>query len=166
MTIHAKCYLMRISSAVVLMILCGMPPLASLAQKADQELPLVIAGKIPFYPIMARAARIQGVVKIRVVTDGEKVTSADVESGPPMLARFAKENVLTWEFSKHKPTTFVATFEYEIEGPNQCTYSNGSSTLNLPLEVRIIAKGVETCDPAAEIKSAGGPGLDDLFRPQ
>jgi hypothetical protein len=152
MMIHVKRYLMRKFGGVGLMILAGMlSPV--FAQKAEQDVPLVINGKIPFYPIMARAARIQGIVKIRVVTDGEKVTSADVESGPPMLARFAKENVLTWEFSKHKPTTFVATFEYEIEGANQCTYSNGSSILNLPLEVRINAKGVQTCDPAAEIKS-------------
>ena len=135
-----------------LMILSGML-FPALAQKRGQELPVVTAGKMPLYPIMARAARVQGVVKIKVVTDGEKVVSADVESGPPMLARFAKENVLTWEFSKHKPSTFVTTFEYEIEGPNQCGYGNGSSTLNLPLEVRINAKGVETCDPAAETKS-------------
>jgi hypothetical protein len=123
-----------------------------LAQGPATDVPLVVGGKIPLYPIMARAAQIQGVVKIKVVTDGKKVTSADVESGVPMLAQFAKENVLTWEFSKHKPTTFVTTFKYVIEGPNQCAYSNGSSTLNLPLEVRINAKGVETCDPATENK--------------
>jgi hypothetical protein len=153
MTIHAKCYLMRISSAVVLTILCGMLPLTSLAQKADQELPLVIAGKLPLYPIMARAARVQGVVKIKVTTDGKKVTSIDVESGPPMLVKFAKENILTWEFTEHKPTTFVTTFEYIIEEPAQCDYSNDALTLKLPLEVRIIVKGLKTCDPSAEIKS-------------
>jgi outer membrane biosynthesis protein TonB len=66
-----------------------------LAQKAEQELPLVIAGKMPLYPIMARLARVEGVVKIRVTTDGEKVTSLEAESGPPMLVKFAKENILT-----------------------------------------------------------------------
>jgi len=149
--IRVKRYPMQKFVEVGLIIFSGM--LSSvLAQKAEQDVPLVTNGKMPLYPMMARAARIQGVVKIKVVTDGEKVISADVESGPPMLARFTKANVLTWEFSKHKPTTFVTTFEYEIEGPNQCTYSNGSSTLNLPLEVHIYAKGVETCDPAAETK--------------
>ena len=122
------------------------------AQNSEHDVPLVINGKMPLYPIMARAAGIQGVVRIKVLTDGEKVAAADVESGPPMLARFAKENVLTWEFAKHKPMTFVVTFAYQIDGPNQCTYSNGSSTLNLPLEVHIYAKGIETCDPATETK--------------
>jgi hypothetical protein len=113
---------------------------------------VVIAGKMPLYPIMARLARVEGVVKIRVTTDGEKVTSLEAESGPPMLVKFAKENILTWEFVKHKPTTFITTFEYVIEGPDQCMYSNGASVLNLPLEIRISAKGLKTCDPAVEIK--------------
>jgi hypothetical protein len=152
MKIHPKRHLTRVPSAVVLMLLCGMLPLSGLAQKADQALPLVTAGKLPLYPIMARAARVQGVVKIKVTTDGEKVTSVDAESGPPMLVKFAKENILTWEFSQHKPTTFVTTFEYVIEEPAQCDYSNDALTLKLPLEVRISAKGLKTCDPAAENK--------------
>lgn len=152
MMIHAKCYLMRVPSAVALILLCGMPPLSILAQKASQELPLVTAGKLPLYPIMARAARVQGVVKIKVTTDGKKVVSIDVESGPPMLVKFAKENILTWEFSAHKPTTFVTMFDYVIEEPAQCGYSNDALVLKLPLEVGISAKGLKTCDPAAEIK--------------
>jgi hypothetical protein len=31
-------------------------------------------------------------------------------------------------------------------------YSNGASVLNLPLEIRISAKGLKTWDPAVEIK--------------
>lgn len=150
---HAKCYVMRISSAVVLMILCGMLPLASLAQKVEQELPVVIAGKMPLYPIVARAARVQGVVKIRVTTDGKKVSAVDAECGPLMLVRAAKENILTWEFLKHRPTTFLTTFKYVIVGPDQCIYSNGASILNLPREVDISTKGLKTCDPATEIKT-------------
>lgn len=152
MTIHAKCWLMRISSAVMLMILCGtLSP--AFAQKAEQELPLVIAGRMPLYPPVANHAWIQGIVKIKVTTDGEKVTTLEVESGPPMLVQAAKENILTWEFFKHKPTTFVTTFEYVIEGPDQCMFSNGTSVLNLPLEIRISAKGLKTCDPATVSKT-------------
>jgi hypothetical protein len=108
---------------------------------------------MPLYPIAARIARVQGLVKIKVVTDGEKVTSLDVESGPPMLAKSAAENIRTWEFAKHKPTTFVSTFEYEFESPDECTYGNGSSILRLPLDVRIRVKGLKTCDPATESRS-------------
>jgi hypothetical protein len=147
----AKRYPIRKFLGVGLMILTGMLS-NGLAQKAEQELPLVIAGKMPLYPIMPRLARVEGVVKIRVTTDGEKVTSFEAESGPPMLVKFAKENILTWEFVKHKPTTFITTFEYVIGGPDQCMYSNGASVLNLPLEIRISAKGLKTCDPAVEIK--------------
>ena len=152
MMIHTKCYLMRISSAVVLMILCGMLSPA-FAQKAEQELPVVIAGKMPLYPLVANHAWIQGIVKIKVTTDGEKVTTLEVESGPPMLVQAAKEVILTWEFLKHRPTTFVTTFEYVIEGPSQCMFTNGTSVLNLPLEIHISAKGLKTCDPAAEVKT-------------
>jgi len=42
--------------------------------------------------------------------------------------------------------------EYMIEEPAKCDYSNDALTLKLPLEVRISAKGLKTCDPAAEIK--------------
>lgn len=147
----AKRYPMRRFVGVGLMILGGMLSPAA-AQKAEQNLPVVVAGEMPLYPIMARAARVQGVVKIKVTTDGKEVTSVDAESGPPMLVKFAKENILTWKFTEHKPTTFVTTFDYVIEEPAQCDYTNDAVTLRLPLEVRISAKGLKTCDPAAEIK--------------
>ena len=149
---RAKRSFLRTFIAVGPLMLCGILPRAILAQSETQELPLVIAGKMPLYPLMARLARVQGVVKIKVTTDGEKVSSLDAESGPPMLVKFAKENILTWEFAKHKPTTFITTFEYLIEAPDQCMYSNGASVLNLPLEVRIRVRGVKTCDPSTEVK--------------
>lgn len=150
--VHAKQCSLRSFWVASVLVLCGVMPLTTRAQDGKQELPLVLAGKMPVYPIMARAARVQGVVKIKVTTDGKKVTSVDVESGPPMLVKFAKENVLTWEFTEHKPTTFVTTFEYVIEEPAECGYSNGAAVLKLPLEVRISAKGLKTCDHATESK--------------
>ena len=113
---------------------------------------MVIAGRMPLYPIMARSARIQGVVKIRVTTDGKKMNSLNMGAGPPMLVRFSRENILNWEFLERKPTAFATTFKYMIEGPDQCEFTNGSTVLDLPLEVTISAKGLMTCDPGAEIK--------------
>jgi len=124
----------------------------ALAQKPEPELPLVIAGKMPLYPLTALHVGVQGVVKIKVTTNGKKVTALDAESGPAMLVKFAKEDILTWEFTEHKPTTFVTTFEYAIEEPAQCYFSNSVAVLKLPLEVHISAKGLKTCDPAIEIK--------------
>ena len=122
------------------------------AQNAAQAAPLVIAGKMPLYPLIAVHAGVQGIVKIRVTTDGRKVISVEAESGPAMLVKVAKESISTWEFAEHKPTTFVTTFEYMIEEPAECYFSNSVAVLKLPLEVRISTKGLQTCDPAADIK--------------
>jgi hypothetical protein len=146
--ICVKRYRMRMFVGVGLMILAGMLS-SGLAQKAEQQLPLVVTGNMPLYPLTALHARVQGVVKIKVTTDGKKITSLDAESGPPMLVKFTKENILTWRFAEHKPTTFVTRFECVIEEPSQCDFSNDALVLKLPLEVRISAKGLETCDPAA-----------------
>jgi hypothetical protein len=146
-----KRYPMRIFLGIGLMMLCGLLS-PTLAQKPDQEIPLLTTGAMPLYPPVAVHARIQGVVKIRVKTDGRKVASVETVSGPPMLAKAAIANIHTWEFSEHKPTTFLTTFEYVIEEPSECSYRNAISLLKLPLEARISTKGLMTCDPEAPIK--------------
>jgi hypothetical protein len=76
----------------------------------------------------------------------------EAESGPPILAEAAKENVRTWRFDEHRPMTFVTTFEYVIAEPAVCRCSNETSALKLPLKARISVKGMKTCDPSAPIK--------------
>ncbi len=122
--------------------------LPAISQTSSDEPPVVIAGQIPLYPPIARAARVSGIVKMQVTTDGNFVTSIKVESGPPMLVKFTRANVQTWEFVQHKPTSFETTFEYVIEEPAQCSYSNASVKLDLPTHVRIGVKGLMTCDPS------------------
>lgn len=122
--------------------------LPAISQAPSGEPPVVIAGQMPLYPPIARAARVSGIVKMQVTTDGIFVTSVKVESGPPMLARFARANVQSWEFVQHEPTTFETTFDYVIEEPAQCSYSNASIKLDLPTHVRIGVKGLMTCDPS------------------
>ncbi len=134
---------------VGLIVLSGMLSRA-LSQNVEQELPLVLDGKIPVYPLMAREARVQGIVKVRVTTDGKRAASLAAEAGPAMLVKFTKENIQTWEFAKHKPITFVTTFEYHIEDPAQCTFSNGTAVLRLHREALVSANGIETCDPAVK----------------
>lgn len=139
-----SCWLKYVGIGLV--ILGGMQP-PSLAQETQQELPLVTAGTIPLYPRLALLARIQGVVKIKVTTDGKRVLSFNSESGPAMLVKAAKENIQTWEFDEHKPTSFVTTFEYRIEEPAHCGFKSGSAILHIPLEVDVSANGLQTCDP-------------------
>jgi hypothetical protein len=135
-----------------LTVLAGLPTSLD-AQGADPGLPLLTAGALPLYPMMARAARIQGVVKIRVSTDGKKVKSIDLLTGPPMLFEATKENIETWEFNGHKPASFVTTFTYRIEEPAQCSFSNNSIILHLPLEAIVTVKELETCDPSSTIQT-------------
>jgi hypothetical protein len=151
MMVPATRYAMRKCIGLGLMILAALPP-SAYTQGVDREVPLLLSGKMPLYPMTARAARVQGIVKVRVVTDGKRATSLVLESGPVMLASFTEETIRTWEFFEHKPTTFVATFEYEFESPDRCGYENGSLTLNLPLRAHIRAPGAMTCDPSAESK--------------
>jgi hypothetical protein len=122
------------------------------AQSSDRELPIVISASVPFYPREANLAHIFGDVRIRVETDGLKVTSFKDESGPPMLVQAAKENIRSWIFGKHKPTTFVVTFRYRFDDDFTCTVGNSSAILHLPTEVQVDAKGVHSCDPTSEIR--------------
>jgi hypothetical protein len=118
------------------------------AQSAGPELPVVVSASVPLYPRTALLAHIQGVVKIEVTTDGAKVSSVHVETGPPMLAQAAEDNIRTWRFEEHKPATFVVTFRYTIEEPPECDFGNATVLLHMPSEVQVHAKGWHTCDPA------------------
>jgi outer membrane biosynthesis protein TonB len=135
---------------VLLLIFLAASAFSTFGQMVDQKSPVVAAASVPLYPHTALLAHIQGIAKIRVATDGKKISSLEVESGPHMLGQAAEENIRTWQFEEHKPTTFIVTFEYRIEEPAGCSIDNGTVVLHLPLDVQISAKGVHTCDPASE----------------
>lgn len=126
-------------------------PTISFARQAEKELPVVIAASVPLYPRTPLIAHIFGTVRIRVTTDGSAVSSMNSESGPPMLVKAAKENIQTWQFEKHKPTTFFVTFQYRLEDTATCRFENGTVTLHLPSQVEISAPGIQTCDPVATV---------------
>lgn len=130
----------------------------SVVQKIVQEVPVVTVGTMPLYPRVALLAHIEGIVKIKVTTDGKKVSSLATESGPPMLAEAAKKDIQTWNFEKHKPTSFIVTFRYHIVGPAQCGIGNGTTVLHVPLEVEVEANGIQTCDPVVTTKPKGQTG--------
>ena len=59
----------------------------------------------------------QGVVNMRVTTDGHQVTGVKVLSaGHPLLAEAAEKNVKTWQFSDHAPTSFTVAYYYIADG--------------------------------------------------
>jgi|GEM_PF-1967134 len=141
----------RMASVPILLVL-GFGATMSTAQQSKEPLPTVATAGVPFYPPVARVARIEGVVHLRLSTDGKRVSAISVESGPPALVQAAQENVRTWQFKDHSPTTFEATFRYKMLSESECEMDSGTVLLRLPTEVEVSARGVQTCDPTVESK--------------
>lgn len=118
-----------------------------------QPLPTLKSGEMPLYPPLARLAHIEGNVKLRVSTDGERVTGVSVEEGQPMLAKAAEANVKTWQFVNHNPTVFETTFAFHLVEQTGCKplSNNGKIMLNLPDHIDVTAPGASLggCDPDA-----------------
>lgn len=83
-----------------------------MGQDKPSTLPSVTAFKCPKYPGDAAMGRIQGMVLMKVSTDGHQVTAVKLTSGHPLLAPEAIKNVRTWKFADHSPTSFDVTFYY------------------------------------------------------
>lgn len=147
----------RITAALIVFVLSFGATVAP--AQSNQQLPVVVAASVPFYPPVAQVAHITGDVRLRVSTDGKRVSAISLESGPPMLASVAEENVRTWQFKERRPTTFETTFHYKLV-PSKCDskcncdfeFDSGKVLLKLPTDVEVTAKGIEICDPAGEIK--------------
>ena len=75
------------------------------AQDSAEVLPEVVAHASVTYPPLARQARIQGDVRVKITTDGEAVSAAEAETGNPILRKGAEENVRTWKLAAHRPGT-------------------------------------------------------------
>lgn len=143
----------RTMGALVLFILAMGAIMATGQQK---PLPSVINASVPFYPRVPQQAHIEGVVRLRISTDGHRVASVEVESGQPMLAQAAQENVKTWQFEPHTATTFEATFHYKLL-PSKCdaecnncdSVEKPSVLLHLPNDVEVNAKELMVCDSAS-----------------
>src|SRR5262245_42809790 len=84
----------------------------AMAQNSKVALPMVAGASVPLYPPLARAANVQGVVHVKITTDGRGVSAAHVEDGHKLLAVAAEENARTWQFATHEPTTFTVTYHY------------------------------------------------------
>ncbi|HJU84173.1 MAG TPA: energy transducer TonB [Holophagaceae bacterium] len=115
-----------------------------------KHLPVVVAGDAPFYPSSAQTAGIEGIVRLRLTTDGESVSMVEVESGKPMLVRAAQENVKTWKFRKHDPTSFAVSFQYILMPESGTELGTCEITMHFPSEVVIKAMHIHTSDPVIE----------------
>ena len=130
---------------------------ASFAQvtQLPRKLPVVKSGEMPFYPPLPNAARIQGEVRLRITTDGSGVVSVTVESGQPMLAKAAEDNVRTWKFEPHEPISFSTLFTYHLRAEPDCERNKSANSeihVELPTQVEITANARGACyDPNDEL---------------
>jgi Gram-negative bacterial TonB protein C-terminal len=144
---------MRNANLPLILLICCVATFGQPDQQPTQDLPVVTDAAVPFYPPRARLAHIEGVVRLQVSTDGEKVSVVELLEGQPVLALAAKENVKTWRLKWHARTTFEATFRYKLLPEFVCEADNPTVLLRLPLEVEVSTKGLKTCDPSVEIRS-------------
>src|SRR5260370_10680016 len=75
---------------------------------------VVPSSEVPLSPPLAHTANMEGVVHVRITTDGQRVKIAHAEDGPKLLAAAAEENARTWQFAVHEPTTFTVIYKYAL----------------------------------------------------
>jgi outer membrane biosynthesis protein TonB len=104
----------RLRLTLFLLAVIAGPSAALLAQESAKALPEVTEHRIPVYPPLARQARIQGSVRLRLMTNGHAVTDVVVLEGHPLLTRSATDSVRTWKFVDHVPGAFDVTFDFRL----------------------------------------------------
>jgi len=151
---------MRTLGIFGVLLTLGLGANMSIAQHAKRLMPTLASASVPLYPRVIRAARIQGDVVLRVSTDGQRISAVEVESGPPMLADAARDNVKTWQFEPHTPTSFEITFHYKLLVPTKCdsecncdSDEKESVQLQLPTNVDVSAKIPVICDPREKVEN-------------
>lgn len=145
---HSRNSEVLIAALLVFVVVC-LTGGSSNTQLVHQAAPIVAVASVPFYPPAARVAHIEGIVRLRVSTDGKKVSAIAVESGPPMLASATEQNIRTWSFKEAEPTRFEATFRYKMLPQASCDLDDGLVKLQLPTNVEVDASPWQTCDPSA-----------------
>ena len=94
---------------VVMLLLCSIPTLAKDPEPYFQTAPM------PFYPPLARQARIEGTVKLRfVVTQDGATDRVEALSGHALLRAAAIDNVKQWKFGWPNPCICTTTKEAEL----------------------------------------------------
>jgi len=150
-----KCHDYRLRITVAAVLIWVMAPLIGLGQQSNA--PRVLSASVPFYPRTPQHAHVEGTVRLRVSTDGARVANVQIESGQPMLAQAALENVKTWRFDAHSRTSFAVTFRYQLltttcdADCKKCDSAERPSiVLKLPHEVEVNAEEAVVCSAGAE----------------
>jgi TonB family protein len=84
--------------------------------------PVLRDAHLPWYPVMARLARVSGDVEASFVVDANgDVTSVNIASGHELLRKETGENIQTWKFtlprgSNNREWKCETTFHYRLLG--------------------------------------------------
>jgi outer membrane biosynthesis protein TonB len=138
----------RYTSALVvitLLIITAVGRVGAAQEATRAALPNVYVAAVPIYPSVAHMANVQGVVRVKVITDGHAVVSTSVENQDvnPTLARAAQDNLQTWKFSAGEPTTFTVTYRYVLAAKLKDIKSNASNSkvvIRFPTDVEVSAQ--------------------------
>lgn len=130
--------------------------LTVMAQEPKLALPAVAGAAVPLCPPLARAAKVQGVVHLKITTDGRRVIATHVEDGHKLLATAAEENARTWQFATHEPTTFTATYYYKLDANLKGNPNNSTVLLRLPTEIEI---SILPMPPLDTVGSSASPAV-------
>jgi hypothetical protein len=107
------------------------------AQHPGVALPMIASAQVPLYPPAARHANVEGVVHLKITTDGHRVVATHIDDGHKLLATAAEENARTWQFSLHEPTTFTVTYTYKLVENWKGDPNNPAVVLRFPTEVEV-----------------------------
>jgi TonB family protein len=140
---HVKTFLGAKTMKKIILLLAILGTIC-LADSAPER--CVVSMDIPGYPALARTARIQGVVQIRIeINEAGEVTNAKPLSGHPMLQENSITNVKTWRFyPAAKPTSQSVTYRYNLDDEPGSKVKNACRRikLDLPYEVEIFVEPV------------------------
>ena len=86
-----------------------------------EALPTVAGAAVPFYPPMARVARVNGTVEVLVTVSDGVVVNTEVKSGHKLLEQATTDNIKTWRFGPGVNATFTSKFIYQLDpaSPNR-----------------------------------------------
>lgn len=137
--------------AALVALLAGFGPGADRQQRAAAVVPEVISAELPVYPAIFLQARIEGVVVVRLTTDGSRVANVDVVSAsskffqdPAVAAAFVK----SWRFAPHAPAIFESRLRFSVRLPDPPCLDNDRNptyTAHLPTELTAEVEPDTTC---------------------
>lgn len=136
----------------LLLIICMLVPALTFVPPPEDPMLTVETMQVPHYPPLARASGIDGVVEVKVATDGSRAIDTQVQSGHKLLAGEAEANVQTWRFSAHDATNFKVTYRYRlVESSTDDPPGRPTVILRLPGYVEVRSVALVISDPAPEI---------------